>query len=102
MVKAGFVTPRSTEEHARIVFAAVRHTLGPIMGEPFRFGKDLVVTKIAQLDWSVRERSEKPGVPRDALFLDRTSVGIYGLLCRLGCEDNWRDVVQDLLPTEPI
>ncbi len=102
MVKARYLTPNSTEEHARVLYRALLYTLGPLMQENFKFGRDLVFTRVGELDWSARDRSERAGMPKDALFLNRTSFGIYGLLCRMKVEDTWKDVVGELLPTEPL
>ena len=102
MKKGRYLTQASTEEHARVLYAAVRYTVAPLHTPGFCFGRDLVFTRIGELDWGVRERSEKAGVPKDALFLNRTSFGIYGLLCRLKVEDDWGAVVADLMPAGPV
>lgn len=100
--KGRYLTSASTEEHARVLYAAVRYTVAPLHTPGFCFGRDLVFTRIGELDWGVRERSEKAGVPKDALFLNRTSFGIYGLLCRLKVADDWGAVVADLMPAGPV
>lgn len=102
MIKGGFLTSNSTREHAEVMYKALRYSLGPMMKEDFRFGRDLVFTRIGELDWSPRESSERAGMPKDALFLNRTSFGVYGLLCRLKSEDNWAEAVKDLIPETPL
>lgn len=66
-----------------------------IVGDaPFRFSRE---TDIYDLIFETKSRylSEITdlALPRDTVFVNRTLSGIFGNLCRLGAEGQWRDVL---------